>query len=270
MHAEVTLSTDPDDFIVQQDWHAYTETEHATWRTLFQRQAKLLPGRACQEFLDGLETLGVAADGIPDFERLSDVLEGETGWRIIAVEGLVPDDVFFHYLANRRFPVTWWIRKPEQMDYLQEPDAFHDIYGHVPMLANPVFGDYMEAYGKGGLKALGLNALNYLARLYWYTVEFGLIDTPDGMRIYGAGIVSSKGESIYCLEDPTPNRLGFDLLRIMQTNYRIDDYQESYFVIDSFDQLFEATAPDFTPYYEELRRRPTLKPGDVLDSDRRF
>jgi len=256
-----------DDFIIDQGWQGYGADAHAIWRRLFERQSKILPGRACQEFLDGLIGLGVAADGIPNFARLSDILDRATGWRIVAVPGLVPDDVFFWHLANRRFPATHWIRKPEQMDYLQEPDVFHDIYGHVPMLMNSVFADYMQAYGRGGLKALALDALPYLARLYWYTVEFGLIRTAGGLRIYGSGIVSSRTESVYCLESPTPNRIGFDLLRIMQTNYRIDDLQDVYFVIDDFAQLFDATRPDFTPYYETLKLRPDYTTTAVLQSD---
>ncbi|HVJ54936.1 MAG TPA: phenylalanine 4-monooxygenase [Aliidongia sp.] len=257
-----------DDFTIDQNWSSYTEEEHAIWRVLFERQAGILKERACAEFLAGLDGLGIAAEGIPDFRRLSDALMRATGWRIVAVPGLVPDVTFFEHLANRRFPSTCFIRSREQLDYLQEPDIFHDVYGHVPLLMNPVFADYMEAYGKGGLKASGQHALHYLARLYWYTVEFGLIATPSGLRIYGSGIASSKGESIFSLEDPSPNRLGFDLLRVMQTTYRIDDFQESYFVIDSFDQLFEATRPDFTGYYEELRQRPEYEPGSVIDADR--
>jgi phenylalanine-4-hydroxylase len=256
------------DYTIDQDWNAYTEVEHATWRTLFERQAALLPGRVTPEFLDGMHKLEIAADGIPDFRRLNDMLHAATGWTVVAVPGLVPDATFFEHLANRRFPSTCFIRTPEQMDYLEEPDIFHDVFGHVPLLVNPVFADYMEAYGKGGLKALDQDALGYLARLYWYTVEFGLIRTDEGLRIYGAGIVSSKGESVFSLDAPDPNRIGFDLMRVMRTNYRIDDYQETYFVIDSFDQLFEATAPDFTPYYAELRRLGDLEPGDVLAEDR--
>ena len=207
---------------------------------------RLLRGRACDEFLAGLGGLGVVADGLPRFDRLSEVLDRATGWRIVAVPGLVPDHIFFEHLANRRFPVTWWIRRPDQMDYLQEPDAFHDIYGHVP---------------------LRLGALGMLGRLYWFTVEFGLIRTPGGLRIYGSGIVSSKGESIYCLESGSPNRIGFDLMRIMRTQYRIDSFQKTYFVIDSFDQLFEATRPDFTPYYAALAGLPDIPAGDILASD---
>ncbi len=228
----------------------------------------MLKGRAAPEFLDGLHGLGIAADGIPDYERLGDALEAATGWRIVAVPGLVPDDVFFRHLADRRFPATRFIRRRDQLDYLAEPDVFHDIYGHVPLLLNPVFADYMQAYGRGGLKALGLGGLRYLARLYWYTVEFGLVRTPGGLRIYGSGILSSKGESITCLEDPAPHRIAFDLMRVMRTDYRIDDYQECYFVIDSYEQLFEATWPDFTLYYAELETMTDLAPGEVLPGDR--
>lgn len=255
------------DFTIDQAWDSYTTEEHDIWRQLFDRQSHILVGRAVQEFLDGIDFLGIAGDGIPDFRRLNDALMARTGWQIVAVPGLVPDEVFFDHLANRRFPATAWIRTAEQMDYLQEPDVFHDVFGHVPLLANPVFGDYMAAYGRGGLKALRLGALHNLARLYWYTVEFGLIKSADGLRIYGSGIVSSKGESVYALDDPRPNRLEFRLMRIMRTNYRIDDFQETYFVIDSFDQLFAETLPDFTGYYEELKTLSELAPGDVLEDD---
>jgi phenylalanine-4-hydroxylase len=260
------LSTRPD-FTIDQGWDDYTSEEHAIWRTLFERQEKILAGRACDEFMAGLADLGVAAEGIPDFRRLSEALMAATGWRIVAVPGLVPDGIFFEHLANRRFPSTCFIRRRDQLDYLQEPDVFHDIYGHVPLLMNPVFADYMAAYGKGGVKALELGALRHLARLYWYTVEFGLIRTPAGTRIYGSGILSSKSESIFSLEDDAPNRIGFDLLRIMRTRYRIDDYQESYFVIDGFEQLFEATRPDFTPYYRALAAQDELESDAVLASD---
>ena len=256
------------DFVIDQGFESYGEEEHAIWRTLFHRQGELLKNRAAPEFLAGLAGLGIAAEGIPHFEKLSDILERATGWRIVAVPGLVPDDVFFRHLANRRFPATNFIRRWDQLDYLQEPDVFHDVYGHVPMLFNPVFADYLQAYGQGGLKALAQDSLPFLARLYWYTVEFGLIRTKDGLRIYGSGIVSSKGESIYALESAKPRRLPFDLMRIMQTDYRIDDFQDVYFVIDSYEQLFEATRPDFTPYYAALKKLPTIPPGAILPNER--
>jgi phenylalanine-4-hydroxylase len=256
------------DFTIDQPWSSYSAADHETWRLLFERQAALLPGRACQEFLAGIKHLNIAADGIPRFDMLSETLGKATGWRIVAVPGLVPDDIFFGHLAERRFPVTWWIRQPEQMDYLQEPDVFHDIFGHVPMLMNPVFADYMQAYGQGGLKALSLGALTNLARLYWYTVEFGLIATPAGLRIYGSGILSSKGECVYCLDSLVPNRVGFDLMRVLRTRYRIDTFQKTYFVIDDFKQLFDATGPDFTPYYTELHDAADIGAGDIVATDK--
>jgi phenylalanine-4-hydroxylase len=258
------------DFTIAQNWDQYSEEEHAIWRLLFERQQQLLVGRACRQFLDGLGGLGVAAEGIPDFRRLNEILHAATGWHIVAVPGLVPDDIFFAFLAGRRFPSTCFIRRRDQLDYLQEPDVFHDICGHVPLLMNPVFADYMQAYGEGGLKALRLGHLQHLARLYWYTVEFGLIDTPEGLRIYGSGILSSAGESVYCLEDPNPNRIRFALRRVMRTRYRIDAFQQTYFVIDDFHQLFDATRPDFAPIYRELAALPDLEPDALTEDDRLF
>ena len=258
------------DHTIEQKWDAYSDEEHAVWRLLFERQQKLLKDRACREYLEGLWRLGVAAHDIPDFRRLSDVLDRATGWRIVGVPGLVPDDVFFAFLAARRFPSTCFIRRRDQLDYLQEPDVFHDICGHVPMLMDPVFADYMQAYGEGGLKALRLGRLTHLARLYWYTVEFGLIATSEGLRIYGSGILSSAGESIYCLEDPHPHRLRFDLRRVMRTRYHIDRYQETYFVIDDFQELFEATRPDFAPIYREISMLPDIAAEAVVPEDREY
>lgn len=257
---------------VEQPWASYSKTDHEVWDTLFRRQSELLPDYACQEFLDGLERFGMGDGGIPRFSDLNEVLGKATGWQIVAVEGLLPDEVFFDHLANRRFPVSWWIRKPDQLDYLSEPDLFHDLFGHVPLLLNPVFADYMQAYGKGGMKAhaIGPEALMNLTRLYWYTVEFGLIRTAAGLRIYGAGIVSSKSESIYSIDSASPNRIGFGLERVMNTRYRIDSYQQTYFVIDDFEQLFDATGPDFTPVYAALAGTPATAAGDVLSTDRIF
>ncbi|HFK2920689.1 TPA: phenylalanine 4-monooxygenase [Stenotrophomonas maltophilia] len=258
--------------LVEQPWETYSADDHATWSTLYQRQRELLVGRACQEFLDAQDEMGMSAHMIPRFDQLNEVLGAATGWTLVGVEGLLPELDFFDHLANRRFPVTWWIRRPDQIDYIAEPDLFHDLFGHVPLLMNPVFADYMQAYGRGGVKAhaIGPDALQNLTRLYWYTVEFGLIDTPDGLRIYGAGIVSSKGESLYSLESVAPNRIGFDLQRIMRTKYRIDTFQKTYFVIDSFEQLMQATSPDFTPIYAALAGQAHLPAGDVQDDDRVF
>ncbi|MBV9541964.1 MAG: phenylalanine 4-monooxygenase [Alphaproteobacteria bacterium] len=259
------------DYTINQHWERYGAAEHGVWKTLYERQAKVLPGRACDEFLTGLKKLGLEAEGIPNLERMSDGLEKLTGWRVVAVPSLVPDEVFFDHLANRRFPAGQFIRHADQLDYLEEPDVFHDVFGHVPMLAHPVFADYMQAYGKGGQRALNeFHALKNLARLYWYTVEFGLIKKPEGLRIYGSGIVSSRSESIYAVESPSPNRIGFDLERVMRTEYRIDDFQESYFVIDSFDALFQETYKDFAALYARLQGGATYKPGDVLPGDKVF
>jgi len=270
MRAALTAGAYPGDVVVDQPYALYGEAEQQTWRTLWRRQSALMPDYACGGFNDGLRRLDLG-DRIPRFEDLTRRLKKLTGVEIVAVNGLCSGPVFFEHLANRRFPVTWWIRSPEQLDYLEEPDLFHDTFGHVPLLANPVFADYMQAYGEGALKALRLGgqaALEQLARLYWFTVEFGLIREQGALKIYGAGIVSSKAETLYSLESNTPRRIGFDLMRIMRTQYRIDDFQRCYFVIDSFDQLFEATRPDFTPLYERLKTMPEIAADAIVAGDR--
>jgi phenylalanine-4-hydroxylase len=193
-----------------------------------------------------------------------------TGWQVVAVPGLVPDEVFFDHLANRRFPAGNFIRRPHELDYLEEPDVFHDVFGHVPMLMNPAIADFIQAYGQGGLRAQQLGKLAQLARVYWYTVEFGLLQQGDGLRLYGSGIASSYTESQFCLDSPSPNRIRFDLERVMRTNYRIDDFQESYFVIRDLDELLEFTRIDFAPLYDHAARASELQPGDVLPTDQVF
>lgn len=259
---------DRPDWTIDQGWANYTPAEHAVWKTLFERQTKLLPGRACDEFVEGMKNLPIGAEQIPDFLELSEVLMQRTGWQVVAAPGLVPDEVFFEHLANRRFPSGNFIRKPHELDYLEEPDVFHDVFGHVPMLMNPAIADYIQAYGVGGLRAKKLGVLDKLARVYWYTVEFGLIQQKEGLRIYGAGIASSRTESVFSLDDPSPNRIGFDLERVMRTHYRIDDFQESYFVIDSLADLLDLATIDFAPLYERIAGQPEYQPGDVLATDR--
>lgn len=256
------------DWTIDQGWENYSRAEHDVWITLYERQAALLPGRACDEFLRGLDALDLHRSGIPDFKRINEELQRLTGWTVVAVPGLVPDDVFFDHLANRRFPAGQFIRKPHELDYLQEPDIFHDVFGHVPMLTDPTFADYMQAYGQGGQRALGLGRLASLARLYWYTVEFGLMETKAGLRIYGAGIVSSRTESIFALDDPSPNRIGFDLERVMRTPYRIDDFQQVYFVIPSIQTLQEVTLRDFGPLYDRLAGASDLGIAEITSADR--
>jgi phenylalanine-4-hydroxylase len=255
------------DYTVEQDWDDYSPEDHDLWRRLYARQATLVPKYACREFIDSLAALDFGG-AIPRFDAVNAKLGRATQWQLVAVPGLLPDEVFFEHLAHRRFPVSVWLRTPAEFDYIVEPDIFHDFFGHVPLLFHPVFADYLEAYGKGGMKAHALGAIEMLSRLYWYTVEFGLIETPEGVRTYGAGILSSGGEISYAVESTKPNRIGFDLLRIMQTTYKIDTYQETYFAIRDFRELFEATAPDFTPHYDRLRGRVPHTPSAVLPTDR--
>jgi phenylalanine-4-hydroxylase len=256
-----------DDYTVDQDWRAYTAGEHALWRRLYARQSALVPRYACPEYLQALARLD-CGEGVPRFDRVSRDLRAATGWEIVAVPGLIPDRAFFAHLAARRFPVTVWLRRPEEIDYIVEPDVFHDFCGHVPLLFEPSYADHVQAYGAGGLKALGLDALDMLARLYWYTIEFGLIRTRDGLRAYGAGLLSSAGELARCVDDPAPRRIAFDLERVLRTEYRIDRYQDTYFVVESFAALARATAPDFTPVYERVRRLPVLAPAATDPRDR--
>ncbi len=254
--------------VIDQAWDQYSAAEHAVWDTLYERQAALLQGRACDPFLRGLDALDLHRGGIPDLARLNRELSGLTGWTIVAVPGLVPDAVFFDHLAHRRFPAGRFIRSLDSLDYLREPDIFHDVFGHAPMLTNPVFADYMQAYGQGGLRALHLDHLHHLARLYWYTVEFGLTATASGPRIYGAGIVSSRAETVFALEDPSPNRLEFRLERVMRTPYRIDDFQQVYFVTPSLEALLDATLQDFAALYHGLESAPDLDIDAIAPEDR--
>lgn len=256
------------DWTIPQDWQSYSQQEHDMWDRLFARQTDMLPGRVVPDFMEGLDILRMTKSGIPDFEELNERLMKATGWQVVAVPGLVPDEMFFEHLAHRRFVAGRFIRPPEQFDYLQEPDIFHDVFGHVPLLVHPVYANYMQAYGEGGLRAAKLGMVKELARLYWYTVEFGLVRDGGDLKLYGAGIVSSYGESIFALDDPSPHRIEFDLRRVMRTNYRIDDYQQNYFVIDSFEDLLRQTRDaDFGPLYEQLRGLPPIEVADLLPSD---
>jgi phenylalanine-4-hydroxylase len=257
------------DYTCDQNYAAYTEADHDTYRRLYTRQSTLLPGLACDEFIAALPALGVV-DAIPRFEDINRRLFPATGWQLVGVPGLIPDVPFFTLLAERKFPVTDWIRKPEEFAYIVEPDVFHDLFGHVPLLFNPVFADHMQAYGVGGLKAHRLGAAEKLARLYWYTIEFGLIRQRDGLRAYGAGILSSSAELQRSVTNPEPKRIALDVLRAMRTRYIIDSYQKTYFVIDSIQDLFDKTAPDFTPLYAALHELPDVEAGQSLASDSRI
>ena len=256
------------DWTIDQDWASYSPEEHDRWDRLFARQAKLLPGRACEAFLEAQAKLELSRAGVPDFADLSKRLSALTGWSVVAVAGLIPDDAFFEHLANRRFPAGAFIRPEAEFDYLEEPDVFHDVFGHVPLLADPVYARFLQAYGEGGRRALGLGQLHNLARLYWYTVEFGLMRTPEGLRIFGAGILSSPAETLFSLEDSSPNRVRFELERVMRTKYIISDFQQTYFVIESFETLLRDCDLDFGPLYERLRAAPDIETHELAPQDR--
>lgn len=256
------------DWTVAQPFARYTDAEHALWRTLYERQTRLVRDYAAPVFTASLKAME-CAEGIPDFEALSARLRKATGWEIACVPGLVPDDVFYDHLAHRRFPASWWIRTPEELDYLVEPDVFHDLFGHVPLLFDPVFADYMQEYGRGGPKAIAHDAVPLLARLYWYMVEFGLILVDGEVKAYGAGMLSSFGETKYSVDSPVPNRIGFNLERVMRTRYLIDRFQSTYFVLDSFEQLFrDSIDTDFGPLYERLKPLEPYAPTEIAPGDR--
>jgi phenylalanine-4-hydroxylase len=255
------------DFSVPQEMGRYSSAHHALWRFLFDRQVALAKTHACKPFLDGLRDLDVAA-GIPDFARASKILRRATGWELIAVPGLIPNDAFFGHLAHRRFPVSWWIRDPEETDYLVEPDVFHDFFGHVPLLAHPVFADYMQTYGRQGMAALAAGEVKRLSRLYWYMVEFGRIREPDGLRAFGAGILSSYSETRFAVESKDAYRIAFDLKRVLRSEYRLDQFQSTYFVIEDFQQLFEASRGDLLPVYRALAALFDVGATDRLAEDR--
>ncbi len=248
----------------QKDW---TAEEHEIWRTLYKRQLGVLPGRAISLFMDSLSTLGIRQDKVPDIAEVNQILKSRTGWQAVPVPGLIPEEPFFELLANRRFPIGNFIRSAGQLDYIQEPDVFHDLFGHIPLLADPVFASYMQEYGQGGLKAAKLGMVDKISRLYWYTVEFGLIQEPQGLRIYGAGILSSPQEAVFSLESCSPHRIRFDRERMLQTHYQIDDFQDNYFVIDSFEQLFNETREDFTPIYAALKGQAEYEAGEIVEGD---
>lgn len=258
------------DFTVEQSWHHYSAADRELWRRLYARQSELMPRYACREFAQGLARTA-CADDIPDLDHISDALERASGWRLVAVPGFIPDEQFFRHVAARRFPVTVWLRKPEEFDYLVEPDLFHDFFGHVPMLFDRRFGDFVQRYGEVGLQALAAGTLPMAARLYWYTVEFGLMDGDgdgsDGLRAFGAGILSSHGETPYAVESDKPRRLRFVLERCMRTRYRIDDYQKTYFVIRSLDELGETMAQDFPALFQHLRGEAGLQPDRLYPGD---
>ena len=258
---------------VGEDWlepaqAQYSSDEDAIWNDLFARQMDVLPGRAASAFMAGLQKLNLNRGGVPEFGKLSEDLSALTGWSVVPVPMLIPDHVFFWHLANRRFPAGNFIRTRETFDYIQEPDVFHDVFGHVPMLTDPVYADYMQEYGRAGWKAMRYNRLKALGALYWYTVEFGLIEEAGGIKAYGAGILSGPTEVVYATEAQSPNRIMLNVDRVMRTDYVIDDLQPTYFVIESFEDLYRQTVErDFDRLYRSLSPSFTYANSAVIDLD---
>jgi len=258
---------------VGEDWlelhqRSYSADEDAIWNALFERQMDILPGRACSAFMAGLQKLHLNRGGVPEFARLSEELGALTGWSVVPVPMLIPDHVFFWHLANRRFPAGNFIRGRDQFDYIQEPDVFHDVFGHVPLLTDPVFADYMQEYGRAGWKAMRYNRLKALGALYWYTVEFGLMLEQGALRIYGAGILSGPREAVFALEGRSPNRIMLNVDRVMRTDYVIDDLQPTYFVIESFSDLYHQTVErDFDRLYRNINPGFTYANSALIDVD---
>lgn len=260
--------------VVDQNWNRYSADDHETWKILFERQMEVLQPRACREYLSALDHLGFTADKIPRFDEVNERLKAFTGWQVVATEGLVKSKAFFDMLKDRKFPAGYFIRSREHLDYLEEPDILHDVLGHIPLLTNPAYADYMYEYGKGGERALAYKTTRHLARLNWWTIEFGLIRQDGQLKLYGAGLASSYTEAKYALDDPSAHHLAFNLERCMRTRVYINDFQPCYFVIDSFEQLFQqAVSTDFTALYQRFKgldgQAPATEflPFDLVEGD---
>jgi phenylalanine-4-hydroxylase len=253
------------DWTVDQDWDAYSPAEHDRWRRLYRRQSALIVDYAAPAFINGLAALDCGEE-LPHFDAASARLSALTGWRL-AVPGLIPNDIFFGHLAARQFPVCRWLREEAELDYLVEPDVFHDFFGHIPLLTDPVFAAFVQAYGRHGLSAKGPRDLELMTRLYWYMVEFGLIQTKFGLRAIGAGLVSSAGELLYSVDSADPLRIGFDQIRVLRTLYRIDAYQRTYFVLNDFDQLFQSIDAHFHDALEIASRSEAIAAGSAIAGD---
>jgi len=226
---------------MRQEYESYTADDYKVWQILFERQMKNLPGKATQAYIDGIDIVKFEAERIPKFDEVNKILEPMTGWRVHVVPGLIPNKDFFELMRDRNFCATTWLRKMEELDYLEEPDMFHDVFGHVPLLSNQALCDFLVNLSNIALKHIDSDsAIECVARLYWYTVEFGLIQEKEGLRIYGAGVLSSSGETDYSLYSDKPKRVPYNVQEIINTPYIKDRYQEKYFVIDSFEQLYNS------------------------------
>ena len=256
------------DWTMPQNWQTFTADQHGLWRTLFDRQSVAVEGYACRSFLDGLDILRRLPAGVPDFSYLNALLKPASGWEVVAVPGWIPNQPFFEHLANKRFPAANFVRPPEQIAYSEEPDMFHDIFGHIPMLVDPAFSDFLVAYGEAGLRAEALGASDFLGRLWLYTVEFGLVVEDGELRAFGGGLLSSFAETVSALTSTGPQRIWLDVARVMRTKYHFDQFQQTYFVVEGFDELLRATEEtDFAGVYRKIADSPALEPGDAWHGD---
>lgn len=255
-------------YVSKQPDHAgkieWSDVENQMWETLYNRQVEIVKGRACQEYIDGITLLGLSPHHVPQLSEMTSSFKRSTGWSVVPVPAMITPEQFFDLLATKKFPAATFIRTPEDLDYLQEPDIFHEFFGHCPMITHQPFADFMEAYGKLALKSNSGNR-KYLARLFWFTVEFGLINTEKGLRCYGGGILSSKDETIYAIESEVPLRKPFDLLEVLRTPYRVDQIQGVYFVLDSFDQLFNILNQDINGAIDQAK---TLGELTLIETDK--
>ncbi len=256
------------DWTVPQNWSAFSADEHAVWTRLLEQQSAALEQYASTPFLRGLDILKMSRPGIPDYTELNTRLRSVTGWEVVAVPGWIPNEPFFTHLANRRFPVANFLRSPECLAYSEEPDMFHDLFGHVPTLTDPAFSDFLVAYGQAGLRAEKLGASDCLGRLWLYTVEFGLVLESDGLRAYGGGLLSSFAETVSALSASEVRRVWLDIERAMRTKYNFDEFQQVYFVVESLDNLLHLTeTTDFARIYQKISTQPPLEPGEQWASD---
>ena len=255
------------EYVVDQNWSAYTTTDHATWARLFASMTSLLPGRMCQDFMIGLNDLKLPMDRVVDFDALSERLTKRTGWQYVAVNGFIPNDQFFGLLANRCFPSSRFMRDPDGLAYQESPDIFHDVFGHAPLLMNPVIADFMQAFGAAGVACTSERGQQMLARLYWFTVEVGLVRDGNRIQAYGAALASSEKELTFSLTSPSPHRLGFDHGRVIRTPYSIDDLQETYFVVDSLEQVLALAQNGFSETLNMVCSQSDVVRGELIKSD---
>jgi len=275
MKAKHVFTTPPEgvaeDWSMPQNWAQFSETDHARWRDFAAKQAKALEGLASDTFLEGVRALELDTLGVPEFDRWNDTLRAATGWEVVAVPGVIPNAPFFEMLAQRRFPVSNFLRQGQSFEYSDEPDMFHDVFGHMPMFIDPTFGEFMSAYGRAGIRAEKLGMSDWLGRLYLHTVEFGLIEERGSLRAYGAGLMSSHAETLHALTSDEPRRLRFDLPRLMRTQWPFDQFQPTYFVIESFDALLEEMeTTSLKDVYGQVADAPLIPIGEADPSDQLY